>query len=136
MDIASDIGKYKSFIYYDGRLASFDTWSSQIIPDKYQLAKAGFFYSGFGDKVVCFSCDLKLFSWNKTDEPWIEHYKNSPDCLFLKTVGYRTDNTLPIDITPMDITPNISSSQFVFRSPQPFSKDTNPLFSIFSKESK
>ena len=113
MDIPGEISKYKAHLYYDDRISSFDAWSPQITPDKYQLAKAGFFYSGFGDKVVCFSCDLKLYNWEKTDDPWIEHYKNSPNCLFLKLVGYKTEHCVP-----MDITPSFSSSQFVFRPPQ------------------
>lgn len=130
MDIA-DVSTYKSFVYYDDRLSSFDTWSLQIIPDKYQLARAGFFYSGFGDKVVCFSCDLKLYNWEKTDDPWIEHYRNSSNCLFLKLVGYKTENCVP-----MDIPSNAPSSSFVIQSPQSSLKGTNPLFSIFSKDSK
>ena len=130
MDIPGDIGKYKLYVYYENRISSFDPWSQQIIPDKYQLARAGFFYSGFGDKVVYFSCDLKLYNWEKTDDPWIEHYKNSPNCLFLKLVGYKTENCVP-----MDITSNVPSSQFTFRPPQTL-KGTNPLFSIFSKDSK
>ena len=131
MDIPGEISKYKSYFYYDDRISSLDAWSPQITPDKYQLARAGFFYSGFGDRVVCFSCDLKLYNWEKTDDPWIEHCTKSPNCLFVKLVGQKTKNT-----TPMDIQPSYPSSQFVFRTPQSNLKDTNPLFSIFSKESK
>ena len=132
MDIPGHIVLHKLYVYNDDRISSFDAWSQQIIPNKHQFAKAGFFfYSGLGDKVVCFFCDLKLYNWEKTDDPWVEHYKNSPNCLFLKLVGFKTENCVP-----MDITPTFSSSQFVFRPSQPIAKETNPLFSIFSKESK
>ena len=44
MDIPGEISKYKAHLYYDDRISSFDAWSPQITPDKYQLAKAGFFF--------------------------------------------------------------------------------------------
>lgn len=133
MDIA-DISTSKLYSYYDDRLASFATWSLQIIPNKYQLARAGFFYSGFGDKVVCFSCDLKLYNWEKTDEPWFEHCKNSPDCVFLKTVGYKTINNTPMDIIPT-FTSGSSITQFV-SPPKTTLEERNPLFRIFGSDTK
>lgn len=134
MDTKGVIGKYESFICYEDRLSSFDTWSSQIIPDRYQLAKAGYFYSGFGDKVVCFSCDLKLYNWEKTDDPWIEHYKNSPDCLFLKLVGYKTESCEPMDVIP-NFTSSSSITQFV-SPPAKSLEERNPLFRIFASDPK
>ena len=131
MDIVGDICKYKSFIYYDYRLSSFDPWSHQIIPDKNQLAKAGSFYSGFGDKVVCFSCNTKFYSWEKTDNRWIEHYKNLPNCLFIKLVGYKTENC-----ESMDIIPSKPSRQYIFVAPQLSLKGANPLFSTYTKDTE
>ena len=130
MNFTDCISNSKTYIYYEDRLASFDTWSKQISPDGFQLAKAGFYYTGFGDKIACFSCDIKLCHWEKADNPWIEHCEKSPNCLFVKLVGHKTN-----DCSPMDIASSYPNSQFVFRPLQP-SKENNPLFSIFASDSK
>lgn len=90
----SDCCTHKPFKYYQERLATFDTWSEQIIPDKYQLAKTGFYYTGFSDKVSCFSCNIEIYKWEKTDYPWVEHYKHSPSCDFLKILGYTSSDDI------------------------------------------
>jgi hypothetical protein len=33
----------QNMMFYEDRLETFKTWSNQIIPNKYTLAKAGFF---------------------------------------------------------------------------------------------
>jgi hypothetical protein len=75
-------------VYYEDRLQSFKNWSKQILPDKYYLARAGFVYTGEGDIVQCFSCNVRVSEWDRTDLPFTEHLKWSPDCIFLKIVGY------------------------------------------------
>jgi hypothetical protein len=72
---------------YEDRLQSFKNWSKQLIPDKYAMAKAGFIYTGESDVVRCFGCSIRLSQWEKTDDPWVEHLKWSPECSFLKMVG-------------------------------------------------
>jgi Inhibitor of Apoptosis domain len=86
MDVTDSVSQ-RVYKFYEDRLSTFDTWSSQIVPDKYQLAKAGFYYSGYSDKVVCFFCHIELSKWEKTDNPWDEHTKHSPSCEYLKIVG-------------------------------------------------
>ena len=73
--------------YYEYRLKTFDSWPTQILPNKYALAKNGFIYTGVGDKVKCFKCDVELKDWERTDEPRIEHCKWSPACDYLKMIG-------------------------------------------------
>jgi len=73
---------------YEDRLQSFKQWPNQIVPDKYSLAKAGFIYRGEGDVVQCFGCNIRVSQWNRTDLPLAEHLKWSPDCIFLKMIGY------------------------------------------------
>ena len=75
-------------MFYEDRLTTFEHWSKQIQPDKYRLAKAGFYYTGEIDKVICFACGATLREWERTDDPWTEHYKWSKTCVFLKMTGY------------------------------------------------
>ena len=73
--------------YYENRLRTFDTYPPQMVPDKYELAKSGFYYTGLADKVICFRCDIKLKDWEKNDNAMNEHEKWSPNCEYLKMVG-------------------------------------------------
>ncbi len=77
-----------SHLLFEDRLKSFDTWPKQMRPQKHVLAKAGFVYSGKSDKVYCFNCRIVLHDWEASNEPWSEHEKWSPDCSYLKIVGY------------------------------------------------
>ena len=74
--------------FYEDRLNTFDTWPLQIVPNKYQLASAGFTYTGKSDIVECFSCELRLDRWKKEDDPVKEHTKLSPNCYFIKMIGH------------------------------------------------
>jgi hypothetical protein len=81
---------HPDMIQYEDRLQSFMNWSKQLIPDKYAMAQAGFLYTGQSDVVQCFGCNIRVSQWEKTDNPWSEHLKWSPDCVFLKLIGYGT----------------------------------------------
>ena len=73
--------------YYQNRLKSFDTYPKQMLPDKYQLARAGLYYSGKSDVCQCFRCHVKLSAWERDDDAIKEHFKWSPDCEYIKMVG-------------------------------------------------
>ena len=64
-----------NMMFYEDRLSTFENWSKQINPDKYRLAKAGFYYKGQVDVVTCFSCNITVNDWETNDNPWEEHYK-------------------------------------------------------------
>jgi hypothetical protein len=81
----------KSMIFFEQRLKTFDTWNKQLRPDKFSLAKAGLYYSGTADIVYCFSCGLKLYSWETNDDPLVEHDKFSTECPYLKVIGTQRD---------------------------------------------
>lgn len=50
-------------------------------------------FSGPGDSVKCFQCGGVLKKWSEADEPWTEHAKWFPDCLFLlQQKGYQFIN--------------------------------------------
>ena len=87
MDILPESCLFGMKLYQD-RLLIFHHWPKQIIPDKYSLAQAGFYYTGQSDFTICFACGLKVNQWERLDRPWDEHIRLSPDCLYLKMIGY------------------------------------------------
>ncbi|XP_037876101.1 survivin-1 isoform X3 [Bombyx mori] len=64
-----------------------------------RMAQAGFYHqpspSG-DDRAMCFACNVCLVCWEKSDEPWVEHERHSPNCSFVK--GEYTHN-VPISVT-------------------------------------
>ncbi|XP_062342175.1 baculoviral IAP repeat-containing protein 2 isoform X2 [Osmerus eperlanus] len=71
------------------RLDSFNTWVlSTITPS--ELAKAGFYYLGMGDRVACFTCGGQLSNWEPGDRAVSEHQRHYPNCRFVR--GDRADN--------------------------------------------
>ena len=51
--------KFEHLTFYEDRLKTFDLWSPQIQPNKFQLSSAGFYYTGKNDTVECFSCAVR-----------------------------------------------------------------------------
>ena len=68
---------------YVSRIETFRTWpkSHPLRPD--QLCRAGFAYTGEGDKVICPWCRIKLIDWEPHDIPFDEHKRHSTSCDFL-----------------------------------------------------
>ncbi|XP_072270515.1 baculoviral IAP repeat-containing protein 7 isoform X1 [Pyxicephalus adspersus] len=66
------------------RLVSFRDWPCPGIVSPQQLARAGFFYLGPGDRVQCFCCRGILRSWEPGDQPCTEHRKYFPACPFIQ----------------------------------------------------
>ena len=84
--------KYKNYMTIQSRIDSFDVeaWRQHSIsktdslllkPDSF--AKAGFYYSGTTDNMMCFWCGLGLNHWEATDDPITEHVKFAPRCTWL-----------------------------------------------------
>ena len=73
-----------NYLYYADRIATFATWpkSMPISPD--ELARAGFVYTGYGDKVHCPWCDLRLVDFERNDKPLEEHAKHTKGCPYLR----------------------------------------------------
>ena len=93
IDLSDSTKVSHEMMFYEDRLQSFEHWSKQIEPNKMSLAKAGFYYTGSADKVTCFSCGVKVMSWEPSDQPWEEHEKWSPACIYLKMTGYKNGDT-------------------------------------------
>lgn len=68
------------------RLRTFEDWPRCIEQRPEQLAEAGFFYTGRGDKTLCFYCDGGLKDWEVGDVPWEQHARWFGDCKFVRLV--------------------------------------------------
>jgi baculoviral IAP repeat-containing protein 7/8 len=65
------------------RVASFTNWPTGNRQTPKDLAAAGFYYYGSGDKCVCFYCGIGIHKWLPEDNPWFEHALHSGKCTFL-----------------------------------------------------
>lgn len=65
--------KYSEYKLHCDRLKTFSSWPRGIKQRPEELAEAGFFYSGKGDEIVCFSCGLGICQLEPDDNPWVEH---------------------------------------------------------------
>ncbi len=66
------------------RLKTFEEWPKFMKPTALDLAKAGFYYTGMGDRVMCFSCKVVVKNWAPSDTAWGEHARWRPSCNYLK----------------------------------------------------
>ncbi|TKC40003.1 hypothetical protein EI555_001659, partial [Monodon monoceros] len=64
------------------RLLTFQMWPLTFLSPT-DLAKAGFYYIGPGDRVACFACGGKLSNWEPKDDAMSEHLRHFPNCPFL-----------------------------------------------------
>ena len=104
--------KYKS---YNKRLTTFFErfWPVSLNQDNFKMAEAGFFYSGFGDIVICAFCGLTLNKWLPNDDPITEHRKFNQDCKFLRLFQDKNSNTNEINLKSIKLF--ISASLFYLR---------------------
>ncbi|KAG8229323.1 hypothetical protein J437_LFUL007131, partial [Ladona fulva] len=76
----------------ESRLASFsnrlrNSWpADRVKQSPLSFAEAGFFYTGYSDRVRCFHCDLGLWEWQDDDDPWIEHARWFPNCEYVRLI--------------------------------------------------
>jgi len=62
------------------RVQSFQDLPASCSISPIRLARTGFFSSGSGDEVTCFSCGVKYKCWQKNDNPTDVHCRISSDC--------------------------------------------------------
>lgn len=67
--------KYPEYKLYCERVKTFNKWPRGIKQRPEELAEAGFFYSGKGDEIVCFSCGLGICQLEPDDNLWVEHQR-------------------------------------------------------------
>ena len=66
------------------RYATFETWPFSHFIKPYDLAKAGFIYTGYSDKVECVKCKVVLKKFEIDDIPMLEHTRWSPKCSIVR----------------------------------------------------
>jgi hypothetical protein len=63
-------------------------WPLQMAQSAKDMAEAGFYYTGTGDKVQCPFCDLTLHSWLESENPLENHIgwakQQDKKCIFLQ----------------------------------------------------
>ncbi|KAF8785531.1 baculoviral IAP repeat-containing protein 7-B-like isoform X2 [Argiope bruennichi] len=87
-----DAQKPIDYSYEEERIKSFVTWEVYYPVDPVRLAKAGFYHSGRGDEVICFSCKGHVKNWNYGDVVLKKHAELFPDCDFVNN----RSNNIPI----------------------------------------
>ncbi|XP_072932737.1 death-associated inhibitor of apoptosis 2-like isoform X2 [Epargyreus clarus] len=65
------------------RLNTFSNWPASAPVNSTRLAKGGFFYTGQGTEVQCFSCGGKISDWNYGDQVMWRHRRLDPNCAFV-----------------------------------------------------
>lgn len=78
------------------RLNTFANWPLSAPVDPERLAKAGFFYTGQGTEVECFSCGGKISDWNYGDQVMWRHQRMDPTCSFVVS-PYLSGNVSLVD---------------------------------------
>ncbi|GLG97781.1 Death-associated inhibitor of apoptosis 2 [Gryllus bimaculatus] len=66
------------------RLNTFQSWPANAEVEPQRIAKAGFFYTGIGLEVECFSCGRRISEWNYGDQVMARHRLLNPECPFVK----------------------------------------------------
>ncbi len=66
------------------RIKSYDDWPVSMSQKPCQLSDAGFYYSGKGDRVICYSCGGGLKDWEQNDDPWEQHAMWYGKCEYVK----------------------------------------------------
>ena len=75
------------------RLETFKTFPLLSKARPIHLAKFGFFYTGRGETVECFSCKVRHSDWTETDKVFEVHRRISPSCRFIHN---EDDTNVPI----------------------------------------
>lgn len=78
--------KYPEYRYEINRIHSFKEWPQALSPKRDDFIDTGLFYTGNGDKVICFSCGLGLKDWETGDNPLTEHARWTEGCRYLDHV--------------------------------------------------
>uniref|UniRef100_A0A8C8ZD62 Baculoviral IAP repeat containing 2 n=1 Tax=Prolemur simus TaxID=1328070 RepID=A0A8C8ZD62_PROSS len=67
----------------EARFLTYHMWPLTFLSPS-ELARAGFYYIGPGDRVACFACGGKLSNWEPKDDAMSEHRRHFPNCPFLE----------------------------------------------------
>ncbi|XP_065342169.1 baculoviral IAP repeat-containing protein 2-like [Cloeon dipterum] len=76
------------FATLNSRLNSFKGfWPRCLNQTLIAMARAGFFYTGTGDRAICFHCNLGLKDWDPNDDPFVQHCKWNSNCQYISRMS-------------------------------------------------
>lgn len=90
------------------RISTFARFPKSGVTER-SLARAGWFYTGVGDRVQCFKCNVTAEGWQAGDCPTEKHRQLSPSCSFIQSLP-STSNLLSSShsaFSPLRIAPAI-----------------------------
>lgn len=99
------------------RRDSFENWPLAHLLDILEFAGAGFYFTGVGNCVCCFECQVKIADWTLGDNPWLEHQRNKPSCRFVRRI--------PCGNVPVGIHPDTVAVPTYY----PYRKNISPVIS-------
>ncbi|MBN3323193.1 BIRC2 protein, partial [Atractosteus spatula] len=78
-------------IHYDNsselfRISTYAKFPPNAAVPERSLARAGFYYTGVGDRVQCFRCNVTAENWQLGECPAERHRRLSPTCTFIQSV--------------------------------------------------
>lgn len=73
------------------RISTFAKFPSTAPVTERSLARAGFFYTGIGDRVQCFRCNVTIDNWQSGECPAERHKQISPNCTFIQSLPSTTN---------------------------------------------
>lgn len=77
--------RYPLYAGQEHRAESFrNGWPAYLNQTPHEMASAGFYYAGNGDYCRCYHCGGGLRNWEPGDDPWVEHARWFPNCLFVR----------------------------------------------------
>lgn len=76
--------KYPKYRHEIDRIDSFKQWPQALSQKRDDFINTGLFYTGNGDKVICFSCGVGLKNWEAGDDPSTEHARWTDNCQHLE----------------------------------------------------
>lgn len=88
------------------RLKTFDKWPANAAVDAARIAKAGFYYTGYGLEVQCFLCGTTVSDWNYGDQAMARHRLAQPACPFVVNPA----NTCNVPLIPASANVEMESS--------------------------
>lgn len=95
-----------------GRLITYKDFPSTSPVYPTRLAQAGFFYTGEGDKVQCYSCGSTYQGWRMGDKPLVIHTSLKPDCPFIRsTSGLERDQPEPVTAVSLPYSSQVNPAQ-------------------------
>jgi hypothetical protein len=107
LDDGVGIVSVPNYACFDKRLLTFTGWSIER-PSPVDLAKAGFYYIGFGDSVECFYCKVRICAWEISDIPIKEHslttfplIPSTPGALLVLSALMIASSSSPWNLSPL-----------------------------------